>query len=91
MFGLIYWLLIGLAAGALAKMLTPQQESGGWISSMIVGLIGSIIGGFIARLTGLSYIFGSGILGSLIVATGGAFLVLFIYHRYLADKMNLRL
>jgi len=84
--GLIYWLLIGLAAGAIAKMLTPQQEKGGWISSIIIGIVGSIVGGFVAGLIGVA---SKGLLGSLLIATGGAFLVLFIYHRYLADKLNL--
>ncbi len=83
---LIYWLLIGLAAGAIAKMLTPQQEKGGWISSAIIGIVGSIVGGFAAGLIGIA---SKGLLGSLIIATAGAFLVLFIYHRYLADKLNL--
>ncbi len=88
--GIIYWLLIGLAAGAIAKAITPQKETGGWLSSIIVGIIGSFIGGFLARLTGLSAMIGSGIIGGLIIATGGAVLVLWIYHRYLADKWNLK-
>lgn len=88
--GLIYWLLIGLAAGAIAKAVTPQKESSGWISSIIIGIIGSIVGGFIANLTGLSYMIGRGLLGSLVVASGGAILVLWIYHRYLADKWKLK-
>ncbi len=87
--GLLIWLLIGLAAGAIAKALTPQKEKGGWISSIIIGIVGSFVGGFIARLTGLSLLFGTAWVGSLIVASLGALLVLFIYHRYLADRLNL--
>ncbi len=87
--GLIIWLLIGLAAGAVAKMLTPQDEKGGWVSSLIVGVVGSYVGGIIARLSGLSFIMGNGMISSFIIATGGAFLVLWIYHKYLADKLNL--
>ena len=87
--GLLFWLLIGLAAGAIAKALTPQNEKGGWVSSIVIGIIGSMVGGYLARATGLSMLFGTGIIGSLIVATLGALLVLFIYHRYLADKLNL--
>ncbi len=87
----LFWLLIGLAAGAIAKAITPQQEKGGWISSLIVGIIGSYLGGFIARLTGLNMILGGHLIGSLIIATGGAFLVLFIYHRFLRDKINVPL
>ncbi|HKK73836.1 MAG TPA: GlsB/YeaQ/YmgE family stress response membrane protein [Saprospiraceae bacterium] len=90
MISLIIWLAVGLVAGILAKMLTPQKESSGYLSSMIVGLIGSVVGGWLAGILGLGSIFGSGILGELIIATGGAFLVLWIYHKFLADKMNLK-
>lgn len=89
--GLISWLIIGLIAGAIAKMITPQDEKGGWVSSLVVGLIGSIIGGFLGRLTGISYIFGSGLFSSLIIAVLGAILVLYIYHKYLKEKLNLPL
>ena len=85
--GLIYWLLIGLAAGALAKLVTPQNETGGWISSLVIGIIGSFVGGFAGRLVDIQ---SSGLLGSLIIATVGAIIVLFIYHKYLADKLNIK-
>jgi uncharacterized membrane protein YeaQ/YmgE (transglycosylase-associated protein family) len=84
--GLIYWLLIGFAAGAIAKFLTPQDEKGGWISSVIIGIVGSFAGRFLGGLVGIQ---GTGIVGSLIIATVGAIIVLFIYHKYLADKLNL--
>jgi len=87
--GFLYWLAIGLGAGSIAKALTPQDEKGGWISSLVIGVIGAYVGGFIATLTGIRFILGTGLLGSLLVATGGAFLVLFIYHKYLKDKLNL--
>ena len=86
---LIYWGLIGLAAGAIAKMVTPQEEKEGYISSIVIGIIGAIAGGFISGTLGLHRIFGSGLIGDMIVATGGAILILFIYHKYLADKWNL--
>ena len=84
--GLIFWLLIGFAAGAIAKMLTPQEEKGGWISSIIIGIVGSFVGRIVGGLVGIA---STGLIGSLLIATGGAVLVLFIYHRYLADKLNL--
>lgn len=89
--GLIGWLLIGLIAGAIAKMITPQEEKGGWVSSLIVGIVGSMVGGFLGRISGLSYILGTSWLGSLIIATLGAILVLYIYHKYLKEKLNLPL
>ncbi len=83
---LIFWLLVGFAAGAIAKMLTPQEEKGGWISSIIIGIVGSFVGRIVGGLVGIT---SSGLIGSLLIATGGAVLILFIYHRYLADKLNL--
>jgi uncharacterized membrane protein YeaQ/YmgE (transglycosylase-associated protein family) len=82
----IWWLIIGFAAGALAKMITPQQEKGGWISSIVIGLIGSLVGGFIFNSLGIST---GNLVIQLIAAVGGAVLILFIYYKYLADKLNL--
>ncbi len=82
----IIWLLIGLAAGALAKKLTPQEEKPGWLSSLIVGLIGSVLGGLLFGLLGMK---ATGLLGSFVFALVGAVIFLFIYHRYLADKIDL--
>ena len=89
--GLIGWLLIGLIAGAAAKMITPQDEKGGWVSSLIIGIIGSIVGGFLGGIIGVNGMLGNSWLGSLIIATLGAVLVLYIYHKYLKEKMNLPL
>ena len=86
---LIIWLLIGLAAGAIAKMLTPQKEKEGWVSSLIIGVLGSILGGFLGRIVGITQMIGGTWLGSLIIAVLGAVLLLFIYHKYLKDKLNL--
>ena len=88
---LIIWLLIGLAAGSVAKMLTKENEKGGWVSSLIIGIIGSFVGGYVAGVTGIGRMLGSGPIGTFIIATAGAFLVLFIYHKFLADKLNLPL
>ena len=83
---LIFWLLIGLAAGAIAKMVTPQEEKGGWVSSIVIGIIGSYVGKIVFGLVGLK---ATSILGGLIFAVVGAIIVLFVYHKYLADKLNL--
>lgn len=82
---LISWLLIGLIAGSVAKMITPQEEKGGWVSSLVVGIIGSIVGGFIAGLLGFS---NDRIIPGLVIAFIGAVIVLYVYHKYLSDKLN---
>ncbi|MDP5169264.1 MAG: GlsB/YeaQ/YmgE family stress response membrane protein [Bacteroidia bacterium] len=90
MFSFLWFLLVGLAAGAIAKMLTPQQEKGGWISSMAIGVVGAVVGGWIAGMIPvIRSIADLPIVGQLLTAVGGAFLVLWIYHKFLADKLNL--
>ena len=81
----ITWLLVGLIAGTGAKMITPQNEKGGWVSSLVVGILGSILGGFLASFVGIS---GNGIMAELIIAFVGAIVVLYLYHRYFADKLK---
>lgn len=73
------WLLMGLIAGALARMLVPGRDPMGWLGTLILGLVGSLIGGFLA-----SVLFESdadfnpaGLLGSIV----GAVLALIIYRR----------
>lgn len=84
--GLIYTLIIGFIAGALAKMITPQDERGGWISSIVIGIIGSFVGHFLGGIIGVQ---STHLIGRILIATGGAVLILFIYHRYLAKELNL--
>ncbi len=84
--GLITWLLVGLAAGAIAKRLSPQEERPGWVSSIIVGMIGSVLGGVVFGLVGIT---SSSLIGSLLFAVVGSLIFLFLYHRYLADKIDL--
>lgn len=73
--GLIWFLLIGIAAGWLAGQL---MKGGGFglVGDLIVGVIGALIGGFLFGRLGASA--GGGLLGSLIVATVGAVLLLFL-------------
>ncbi len=80
---MIQFLLIGLIAGSLAKMITPQKEKSGWLSSLIIGILGSFVGGF---LSGFLNIKTYGFIGELVMASFGAVLILFIYHKYFSHK-----
>jgi len=74
----IWWIIVGLIAGGLAKAVVPGPEGGGCIGSVLVGLVGSLIGGFVFRL-----LFGAslgGFWGSIIVAFAGAVILLVIWH-----------
>jgi uncharacterized membrane protein YeaQ/YmgE (transglycosylase-associated protein family) len=77
MLELIYFLLIGLAAGWLAGKLM-NGHSFGLLGNLVVGVIGAILGGFLFGLLGLVTV---GLLGSLISATVGAIVLLFILQK----------
>ncbi|WBL17994.1 GlsB/YeaQ/YmgE family stress response membrane protein [Citricoccus sp. NR2] len=51
---IIAWILLGLIAGAIARMILPGKQGGGWIGALLTGLIGALLGGWIASLMGLS-------------------------------------
>jgi uncharacterized membrane protein YeaQ/YmgE (transglycosylase-associated protein family) len=77
--GIIGWILLGLIAGAIAKAILPGTQGGGWLITIVLGIVGALLGGFIG-----SAIFGVGISGffdlsTWLLAIGGAILVLLIY------------
>jgi uncharacterized membrane protein YeaQ/YmgE (transglycosylase-associated protein family) len=73
--GLLWFILIGLAAGWLAGRLM-RGSSFGAVGDLAVGVVGALIGGFLFRTLGVST--GGGLLGSLIVATIGAVVLLYL-------------
>lgn len=77
--GILSWILLGLVAGAIAKLLTPGRDPQGCIVTMVIGVIGAVIGGYIAKLLGWDGVDGFN-LYSILVATGGAVLALIIYN-----------
>jgi uncharacterized membrane protein YeaQ/YmgE (transglycosylase-associated protein family) len=50
---MLAFLLFGLIVGALARLLVPGREPGGWIISMLLGVLGSFLGGFFGRMIGM--------------------------------------
>ena len=80
---ILYMLLIGLIAGALAKLAMPGRDPGGIIVTMLLGITGSFVAGFIGRSLG-HYQHGEapGIIASAI----GAFLILALYRVYLRSR-----
>jgi len=77
--GILSWIIVGLVAGALAKLIMPGRDPGGIIVTMLIGIVGAIIGGFVVGLfVGGDLISGINIT-TIIVATLGAILLLAIY------------
>ena len=72
--GIIGWLLLGLVAGALARLLVPGRDPMGWIGTILLGLAGSLVGGFLADA--LFDDEAIGLVGSVI----GAVIVLLVYN-----------
>ncbi len=83
MLGFIWWLLVGLVAGLLARALVPGRQPMGWVMTVVLGLVGSVIGGFLSSL-----LFGTDPrepgfhAGGLIMSTVGAVIVLGLYVAY---------
>ncbi|PRA13998.1 GlsB/YeaQ/YmgE family stress response membrane protein [Arthrobacter sp. MYb211] len=77
--GFIGWIVLGLIAGAIAKAILPGKQGGGWIMTLLLGVVGAVVGGWIG-----SAIFGVGVdefwsLSSWLLAIGGALVVLVIW------------
>ena len=77
--GFIGWIVLGLIAGAIAKAILPGKQGGGWLMTLLLGVVGAVIGGWIG-----SAIFGVGIdefwsLSTWLLAIGGALIVLLIW------------
>ncbi|HEY7686136.1 MAG TPA: GlsB/YeaQ/YmgE family stress response membrane protein [Gemmatimonadales bacterium] len=71
--------MIGLVAGALAKLLMPGKDPGGIIITMLLGIAGSVVANFLGSLLGL---YQQGERAGLIASVAGAVLILFIYRRF---------
>jgi uncharacterized membrane protein YeaQ/YmgE (transglycosylase-associated protein family) len=48
MLGFIWWLIIGLIAGALARLIMPGRDAMSWLMTMLLGIVGSVIGGLVS-------------------------------------------
>ena len=78
--GIISWIIMGLIVGALAKLIMPGDDPGGIFITILIGIAGAFVGGFIASFLGLGTVTGFNI-GSLLIAIGGALLLLFGYRQ----------
>jgi uncharacterized membrane protein YeaQ/YmgE (transglycosylase-associated protein family) len=78
--GWLVWIGLGLVAGILAKWIMPGRDPGGVIITIVIGIVGALLGGFISAQLGLGDLTGFDI-RSVIIAVLGAILLLFVYRR----------
>lgn len=76
--GLATWALVGLVAGALAKLILPGEQGGGIVKTMLLGVVGAMVGGFVSTSLGMGDVSGFNV-QSIAVAVGGAIIVLMAY------------
>jgi uncharacterized membrane protein YeaQ/YmgE (transglycosylase-associated protein family) len=80
--GILAWIVFGLVAGVIAKLLTPGRDPGGCLLTMLLGVVGAFLGGFLGRLFG---IYAPGEPVGLIMAVLGAIAIL-VLHRAFAGS-----
>lgn len=66
--GILSWIIFGLIAGILAKWIMPGEDGGGFIMTIILGIIGALVGGYISTFFGMGRVDGFN-LGSFVVAS----------------------
>ncbi len=80
---MLYTLLIGLIIGAVAKMLMPGNDPGGWIITILLGIAGSWVGAFLGRTLGL---YAEGEPAGFIASVIGAMVLLGVYRMFAKGK-----
>ncbi len=80
--GILAWILFGLVIGVIAKLLMPGRDPGGFIITILLGIAGALVGGFIGRAAGF---YGPGESAGWIMSIIGAIVLLALY-RMLAQR-----
>lgn len=80
----IAWVVLGLVAGAIAKLIYPGQQGGGILATIVLGILGALVGGYVGQaLLGSGAAAGASVgafsVGSIIFAVLGAMLLIFIW------------
>ena len=78
--GFIMWIVLGLIVGALAKWIMPGKDPGGIFVTILLGIAGAVVGGWLGTIIGFGKVTGFDF-RSLVIAVGGAVLLLFVYRK----------
>jgi uncharacterized membrane protein YeaQ/YmgE (transglycosylase-associated protein family) len=84
--GILGWIVFGLVIGALAKLLMPGKDPGGIIVTMLLGIVGSVLGGFVGQTLGL---YGPGDAAGFVMSLLGAILLLVIYRMATGNRRTI--
>jgi uncharacterized membrane protein YeaQ/YmgE (transglycosylase-associated protein family) len=76
MFGVLGWIVFGLIVGVIAKLVMPGKDAGGLIVTVLLGIAGALVGGYLGQMLGL---YAPGEPAGFLMSTLGAILLLFIY------------
>jgi uncharacterized membrane protein YeaQ/YmgE (transglycosylase-associated protein family) len=79
MFGILGWILFGLIVGAVAKLIMPGNDPGGIIVTMLLGIVGAVVGGWIGRALGF---YGPNDPAGFLMSLVGAVALLAIYRAF---------
>ena len=77
--GIIAWIIFGLIAGIIAKLIMPGRDGGGFVLTCILGIVGAVVGGWLATMFGIGGSISGFNLHSFLVAVVGAILVLGVF------------
>jgi len=83
MFGVLGWILFGLVVGAIAKLLMPGRDPGGFIITILLGIAGALIGGFLGRALGW---YREGEPAGFLMSLVGAVVLLLIYRMAIGNR-----
>ncbi|UIL53866.1 MULTISPECIES: GlsB/YeaQ/YmgE family stress response membrane protein [Pantoea] len=85
--GILSWVIFGLIAGIIARCIMPGKEHMGIFMTIILGVVGALIGGVISTALGFGKVSGFN-LYSIAIATAGSIVVLFVMHKIRACKQS---
>ena len=82
-YGIVGWIVIGLIAGGIAKLLMPGKDPGGCLITILLGIAGALLAGFIGKAVGW---YEEGEAAGFVAAIVGAFIILFLYRMILRRR-----
>lgn len=78
MLGILGWIVFGLIVGIIAKLLMPGRDPGGFVVTVLLGIAGAVVAGFLGRAAGW---YGPNDAAGFVMSTLGAILLLFVYRK----------